>query len=204
MVPMDVLTVIVNYRSAEPDGRLPPVAGGGAGGRAAGLRVVVTDNASPDDSVAQLTAAVAANGWALGSRSNRCRKNGGFAYGNNAAIGPALAAAPRPDLRPAAEPRHARPPRRRRRAGRVPQRRTRRSALAGSRLEDPDGTPQRVGLPLPNGRQRVRPRRAAGRREQAAEAAGRQPAGAAPRPVPCDWVAGASMLVRPAVFDAAG
>jgi GT2 family glycosyltransferase len=51
-----------------------------------GVRVVVTDNASPDDSVAQISAAVEQNGWKTWCDFVPLQQNGGFAYGNNEGI----------------------------------------------------------------------------------------------------------------------
>src|SRR4051812_41551380 len=142
---MRVLIVIVNYRSADlavdclrslaPEVR--------ALGGPAAARVVVTDNASGDDSVPRLTAAVRDNGWGDWATVRPLARNGGFAYGNNEAIRPALAAA-----NPADKPEYVLllNPDTRVRPGAVralldfmdadPQ-----AGLAGSRLEDPDGTP---------------------------------------------------------------
>ena len=200
-MPMDVLIVIVNYRSAEltvdclrsllPERATVP-----------GLRVVVTDNASPDDSVARLTAAVADHGWGDWVTVQPLPENGGFAYGNNAAIRPALAGAERPDYFVLLNPDTVVRP-----GGMAELVRFMEAhpavGLAGSRLEDPDGTPQvsafrfhsvasefdrgvRLGLVTKLlGKRVVSP-------PVSAEAG------------PCDWVAGASLIVRPAVFDAAG
>ena len=87
---MDVLIVVVNYRSRqlvldclktlEPEIR-------GYSGRA---KVVVTDNASGDGSAEALIAAVRENGWDSWVEIKPLDSNGGFAYGNNAAIRPAL------------------------------------------------------------------------------------------------------------------
>src|SRR3954452_18673323 len=141
---MRVLVVIVNYRSASLAidclrSLAPEVASLGGPGAA---RVVVTDNASGDDSVARLTRALADNGWGEWASVQPLARNGGFAYGNNEAIRAALAAADKPDyvlllnpdtlVRPGAirallEFMDAHPD----------------AGIAGSRLEDPDGTPQR-------------------------------------------------------------
>src|SRR5258707_812112 len=87
---MNLLIVIVNYqtaglaidclRSLEDEVRGLPE-----------TRVVVTDNASGVGSVARLEAAVRDNGWDGWARVQPLEKNGGFAFGNNAAIRPALA-----------------------------------------------------------------------------------------------------------------
>src|SRR5687768_8322011 len=55
-------------------------------------RVVITDNNSGDDSVAQLRRAVADNHWDDWATVMPLERNGGFAYGNNAGIRPYLQA----------------------------------------------------------------------------------------------------------------
>ena len=88
-----LLVVIVNYRTAELTlDCLRSLAAEAAA--LPGLRAVVVDNASGDDSVDRLAAAVSEYRWAtfLPLAENR-----GFSAGNNAAIRPALAAADPPD-----------------------------------------------------------------------------------------------------------
>lgn len=85
----NVLVVIVNYktpqltidclRSLAPEVAAVP-----------GTRVVVADNLSPDDSVQQIAAGIAANNWGAWATLMPLPRNGGFAYGNNEAIRPAL------------------------------------------------------------------------------------------------------------------
>ncbi len=198
---MHVLTVIVNYRSADltvdclrslaPERAVVP-----------GLRVVVTDNASPDDSVSRLTAAIAAHGWGDWVTVQPLPANGGFAYGNNAAIRPALATAPRPDyvylLNPDTVVRPGGVAELVRFLEAHPE-----VGLAGSRLEDPDGTPQAsafrfhtVASEFDRGLRLGVVSRLLHRSVVAppvSDAAG-----------PCDSAAGASLMVRPAVFDAVG
>ena len=60
-------------------------------------RVVVTDNASPDDSVPRIAQAIEQNGWSSWASLMPLANNGGFAVGNNAAIEPALASGDPPD-----------------------------------------------------------------------------------------------------------
>src|SRR5690242_2456807 len=96
---MRVLVVIVNYRSASLAidclrSLAPEIASLGGAGVA---RVVVTDNASGDDSVARLTRAVGENGWGDWASIQPLARNGGFAYGNNEAIRAALARSDEPD-----------------------------------------------------------------------------------------------------------
>jgi GT2 family glycosyltransferase len=198
---MTLLIVIVNYRSAQlainclrslrdEVGTVP------------GTRVFVTDNASGDDSVARLEAAVRENGWGSWVTIQPLERNGGFAYGNNAAIRPAIAGddPPRfvlllnPDtivrpgaLRALVAFMESRPD----------------VGLAGSRLEEPDGTPQRSAFRFPTvlgeleGGLRLGPvSRLLARWVVTLEVP------EDPRPV--DWVAGACLLIRREVFDAVG
>jgi N-acetylglucosaminyl-diphospho-decaprenol L-rhamnosyltransferase len=58
-----------------------------------GGRVVVIDNDSGDDSVEKLTAAIGREGWSSWTGVMPMYRNGGFAYGNNAGIRAALASA---------------------------------------------------------------------------------------------------------------
>jgi GT2 family glycosyltransferase len=86
---MKLLVVIVNYRtpelsidclrSLEPEVAAIP-----------GTRVVVVDNASGDSSVERIEAEIASKGWRSWVDVLRSARNGGFAYGNNLAIEPAL------------------------------------------------------------------------------------------------------------------
>lgn len=56
-----------------------------------GSQVIVADNASPDGSGPEIAAAIAENGWGAWARVLLLPKNGGFSYGNNAAIREVLA-----------------------------------------------------------------------------------------------------------------
>lgn len=58
-----------------------------------GTRVVVVDNASGDDSVECIGAAIEAEGWSNWVSLLPSAHNGGYAFGNNAAIRPALRSA---------------------------------------------------------------------------------------------------------------
>src|SRR5438309_888985 len=94
---MELLVVIVNYRTADlaidcVRSLVPEL-------RALGeARAVVVDNASGDGSAGRIQAAVGE--MAAGDRVAvlPLDRNGGFAFGNNAAIRPALAAPDRPRL----------------------------------------------------------------------------------------------------------
>jgi N-acetylglucosaminyl-diphospho-decaprenol L-rhamnosyltransferase len=199
--PSTLLIVIVNYRTAgltidclrslqaEVDA-LPET------------RVVVVDNASGDDSVDRLVTSIGQHGWEGWARVQPLAHNGGFASGNNAAIRPALQGfdPPRyvlllnPDtiVRPGALKAllsflEDRPE----------------VGIVGSRLEDPDGTPQRSAFRFPS---------------ILGELEGGMRFGIVSKllakwmvapPVPpetcqTDWVAGASMMIRREVFDSIG
>ena len=201
---MKLLVVIVNYRT--PDltidclRSLAPEVAAVPGG----ARVVVTDNLSPDDSVARLRRAIDDNNWATWATLMPLPANGGFAYGNNAAIRPHLGATEgdRPDLVLLLNPdtvvhpggitelvkfMDARPD----------------IGIAGSRLEDPDGTPQvsafrfhSITSELEHG-MRFGPLSRALSRWRVAPPV---PSEACPT----DWVSGASLIVRRSVFERIG
>jgi N-acetylglucosaminyl-diphospho-decaprenol L-rhamnosyltransferase len=96
--PRNLLVVIVNYRTPgltidclrSLEGEVTAVAGWR-------VRVVVTDNCSGDDSVPRLQAAVRDQGYGDWVTIEPLQRNGGFAFGNNAAIRPALAFSAPPD-----------------------------------------------------------------------------------------------------------
>jgi hypothetical protein len=199
---MRLLIVIVNYRTAQltidclrslaPE--IPALP--------AGTRVVITDNASGDDSVDRLTAAVRNNGWGAWATVMPLARNGGFAYGNNEAIRPALHSSDPPGyvlllnpdtlVRPGAvaallEFMDAHP----------------KAGIAGSRLEEPDGRAQRSAFRFPG----VMSELETGLRLSVVSRVLKKFVVApAPPEQTCevDWVAGASMMIRRAVFDAVG
>ncbi len=149
-----------------------------------------------------MTETIRQNQWGDRVTLQPLPRNGGFAYGNNAAIAPALAAADKPDyvlllnpdtvVRPGAvtalldfldaDPK---------------------VGIAGSRLEDPDGTPQRSAFRFHSVRGEIE--RGVRMGWSTKLLAGQMIAPPqADVTGPCDWVAGASMLVRRAVFESAG
>lgn len=196
-----VLTVIVNYRtpkltidclrSLEQERRQMP-----------GLSVVVCDNASADDSAARLAQFRQEHSADVWLTIVPLPENGGFARGNNAAIRPALASDTPPDyvlllnpdtvVRPGAITSLVRFMQSHPHVG-----------LAGSRLEDPDGTPQRSAFRFPT---------IAGELDRSLRFGPvsrlldryivAPPVPSAPTAT--DWVAGASLLIRREVFDAIG
>jgi len=198
---VDILIVIVNYRSAglaiDCLRSLEPEVVGSPG-----VRAVVVENASGADQSEQLDAAIRAGGWSGWASLVVADRNGGFAAGNNVAIAPALASADPPRyvwlLNPDTVARPGALAALRDFLDRRPE-----VGLAGSRLEDPDGTPQRSAFRFPSvlgeveGALRFGP-------------ASRLLAGHAVAPpvpeaeCPAEWVAGASLMVRREVFEAVG
>jgi GT2 family glycosyltransferase len=199
---MRLLIVIVNYRSASLTidclRSLAPEIGSVGGG----ARVVVTDNASGDDSLDKLARAIGENNWSAWVTLQPLERNGGFAYGNNQAIGPALAGAHPPDyvlllnpdtlVRPGAIESLVRFMDEHPQAG-----------IAGSRLEHPDGTPQQSAFRFHS----VLSELEGGVRIGPVSKLLKSRIVAMPVPAAAcrvDWVAGASMIVRRAVFASAG
>lgn len=62
------------------------------------LRMVIVDNASGDGSLAQIRAGVQARGWGDWCEVVDGGRNGGFSFGNNVAIRPAMASPEPPDF----------------------------------------------------------------------------------------------------------
>ncbi len=198
---MKFLVVIVNYKT--PDLAIDCLRSIEAEIRAIGdARVCLTDNLSPDDSAARLQAALAANHWAGWCEFRPLPRNGGFAYGNNAGIADFLKSSdsPRfvlllnPDtiVRPGAIGELIRYLEAHPNVG-----------IAGSRLEDPDGSPQRSAFRFPG----IASEWETGIRLGIVSKLLRGKL-VAPQVVDhqiaTDWVAGASMLVRREVFEKIG
>ncbi len=167
-----------------------------------GAAVAVVENASGPDQADRIARAIADGGWGSWASLVVADRNGGFASGNNVALVPALRGPDPPRLvwllnpdtvvRPGA-------------LGALVGFLERRAdvGLAGSRLEDPDGTPQRSAFRFPSilgeleGGLRFGP---------ASRLLDRHVAAPPVSDVECpvDWVAGASLMVRREVFDAIG
>ncbi|MGF1482414.1 MAG: glycosyltransferase family 2 protein [Cyanophyceae cyanobacterium] len=164
------------------------------------LRVFVVDNASGDRSVEQIQSAIEEQGWTWAAVIPS-ERNGGYAFGNNLAIRPALTQHPpryflllNPDtvvrsgaLRVLVDFMDEHPA----------------VGIAGSRLEDPDGTPQYSAFRFHT----VFSELDAGLRLGLVSKLLTSWTVAPPIsdvPVQTDWVAGASMIVRRQVFEQVG
>ncbi|MBD2075040.1 glycosyltransferase family 2 protein [Phormidium sp. FACHB-592] len=167
-----------------------------------GSRVVVTDNASGDGSVEKIASAISENHWHDWVELMPLEKNGGFAFGNNAAIRPVLASAvscpyvlllnPDTVVRPGALKSLLTFMNEHPEAG-----------IAGSRLEDLDGSPQHSAFRFPS----VISELDFGLRlgfvsKLLSRWIGVPPIADCPHET--NWVAGASMIIRREVFDAIG
>lgn len=201
-MPGSILIVIVNYRTAgmtidclrslEPEVRSCPLP----------TRVALVENGSGDDSAARLREAIARERWESWVRLTEVKENRGFAAGNNAAIGPALASGDPPShvwmLNPDTV---AHPGALRALLDTLEQ--GERIGLAASRAEDPDGTVQTSAFRFPTWISEIESGFRLGPlskllrpwvlRWAMPDGAGR-----------VDWAAGASLLIRKEVFDAVG
>lgn len=194
---MSLLIVIVNFRVPDlvidclrslQDER----------GSVPGMQVSVCENGSGDDSAARIGQAIAANGWGRWCSLDVRQTNLGFTGGNNVLIRPALEGPAPPDyvlllnpdtvVRPGAL------------AALVAfMDHNAAAGIAGSRLEDPDGTPQRSAFRFQSPLSEFE---AALRFGPVSRLLARW--SVAPPvvdvPVRTDWVAGASLMVRRQVF----
>ncbi|GAB4319627.1 MAG: glycosyltransferase [Leptolyngbyaceae cyanobacterium] len=184
--------VIEGLRSLEPEVRSVP-----------GIQVAIVDNHSGDGSVEKIGAAIAAEGWEDWVTLMPSTVNGGFAYGNNYAVRPALQAAHPPDyfllLNPDTQIRPGAIKELLSFMDQHPE-----VGIAGSSFEEADGKPWPYAFRFPSfisefeggirlglitkllSRWKV-PQTMAPDREQ-----------------PIDWIPGASMMVRREVFESVG
>ena len=198
---MDLLVVIVNYRVAHLtidclrslSSEIPSV-------RSA--RVAVCENGTSDDSAERIAAAIAVEGWGDWVSLTVIHPNRGFTGGNNVILRDALQW-PQP-------PRHLLLLN----ADTIVRRGALRAlvefmdthpevGIAGSRLEDPDGTPQRSAFRFITALSEL----VGGLRLGLVSRLLPRGVVAPPPPVtacPADWVSGASMIVRREVFERIG
>jgi len=167
-----------------------------------GTQVTVVDNDSADGSVEQISAAIATENWDWVTFLPQ-DLNGGYAFGNNVAIRPALAADSPPDYILLLNPDTVVRP------GALQalvdfMDKTPEAGIAGSRLEEPDGTPQCSAFRFPNVWSELDSGLRLGLVTQllAQQIVPILPVTELIQQV--DWVAGASMIVRRQVFETAG
>ena len=196
-----LLVVVVNYRSADLAidclaSLEPEIA------QRAGASVTVVENASGQDQVDRLHGEIERRGWQGWVRLIVAARNGGFAAGNNLALAEALEQPDPPDLIWLVNPDTVIRP------GALaalesflqdhPE-----VGLAGSRLEHPDGTAQTSAFRFPS----VLGELEGGLRFGPASRLLRSKSVVRPiadQPEAVDWVAGASLMIRRAVFDRIG
>ena len=199
--PARILAVVLNYRTADLTiACLRSIAA--QIDQLPNLRVVVTDNASGDGSVERVGRVIAEENWSSWAELMPLPTNGGYAYGNNAAVRRALASESPPEFFLLLNPdtvlrEHAI-------QALVAFMRTHPDAgIAGSRLEDPDGTPQCSAFNFPSAWSELDRGLRLGVVAKLIEDK------LVRRPIPneasrVDWVAGASLLVRREVFEHVG
>lgn len=203
MIAARILIIIVNYRTADLTidalGSLAPEIA-----RVPSAQCIVVDNASGDLSSERIAKAIAAHGWSDWCHFRALPHNGGFAYGNNEAIRlyQREAAAPIPDyvwllnpdtivlpgaLAELVDFMDAHPE----------------AGIAGGRSEDRDGAVWNSAFRFHTIWSEIDTALSLGivsrllRRYRIAPPISETV-------VRCDWVAGASMMIRRAVFDAIG
>lgn len=197
---MKVLVVVLNYRTPELAVRClesleDEVADIGS------MRVVVTDNASGDGSVATIGSAIEANGWDW-CELRPLPRNGGYCFGNNAGIRPHLFGDDVPEYIMLLNPdTYVRP-------GAVGALLAflddhREVGIAGSRLEGPDGELQNGAFRFPTPLRETLD----GFRMGVLYKAIRESNALYPlsdQPMQVDWVVGAAMMIRRQVLDDVG
>ena len=199
--PFSLLVVIVNYKTPELTidclkslvsevQSLP------------GIRVVVTDNASSDRSAEQIQTAIDTNGWGEWASLMPLEKNGGFAFGNNEAIRPALESSNPPFYILLLNPDTIVLPGALKELWNFMEKNPE-AGIAGSRLENRDGSPQRSAFRFPT----ILSELDSGLRLGLVSKLLSKWIVAPPVPeeiCQTDWVAGASMIVRREVFERVG
>ena len=196
-----VFVIIVNFRT----GRLTVQCLASLAAEVSSLgsgRVIVVDNCSEDDSVTLISSAIHDNGWEAWAELLPLPRNGGFAYGNNAAIGrarqldPQLAAVvllnpdaiARPGLLAALMRQLASQPR---------------AGIAGAAIEGAGGelVVSAHAMPSPLGELEASAKLGVLTRLLSRHVVSPPPTGVSRE---CDWVSGACMAIRREVLDAVG
>lgn len=198
---MSVLVSVVNFRTPQLTiGCLRSLAGELE--QVPGMQVVVADNASGDGSGEMIAAAIEGQGWGRWASLLQLPRNGGFSYGNNRAIERHLGSDLPPDyvlllnpdtfIRPGAV-----------RELLAFMRDNPRVGIAGSRMENPDGTVRRTAFRFPTAARELVGMLGLGpvsRLFPKLEIAPPAPTTACAT----DWVCGASMMIQKGVFDSVG
>jgi N-acetylglucosaminyl-diphospho-decaprenol L-rhamnosyltransferase len=167
-----------------------------------GARVVVVDNASPDGLGQTIATAIAANGWGEWATFLPAEKNGGFSYGNNTAIRPALASDHPPEyfllLNPDTQVRPGALQALVSFMDNHPQ-----AGISGSSFEEADGRPWPYAFRFPSALGELEGAMKFGpvSRLLAKWAVGRTMGDVEEQ---IDWLPGASMMIRRGVFEAIG
>ena len=196
-----LLVVIVNYRTPKltidclhslvGEVRLIP-----------GTQVVIVDNDSGDRSVEQIESAIETKGWSNWASVIPSKYNGGYAFGNNLAISSALKSSTPPTYFLLLNPDTFVRPQSLQVLVDFMERHSE-VGIAGSRLEDNDGTPQCSAFRFPTLLSELD---SALRLGVVAKLLANWVIAPPVSPIPCqtDWVAGASMIVRREVFETVG
>jgi GT2 family glycosyltransferase len=200
-VTYDLLIVIVNYRTAA---LVADCLRSLAPERAAlpGTRVVVVDGGSADGSAEQLEACIRECGYGSWVELLALPVNRGFAAGNNAGLRHAIAMGDRPAFVYLLNPDTVVLPGALRALLRF-MREHPRAGIAGSRCENPDGSPRQTAFRFHSILGELESEAGLGLVSRLLDDTKiAMPVGSEPHE--CDWVSGAAMLVRTEVFERVG
>ena len=197
---MKVVVVVVNYRTAGLT--IDALASLEAEiGSVAPAQVVVIDNDSGDGSFERISETVVARGWTGWASVFAAGENGGFAKGNNVGLARARERWPAPQYVHLLNPDTiVRPRALRALVDFMDAHPT--VGIAGSRLEDPDGTPQRSAFRFPSVLSELEAMARVGMVSRLLDDWIVAPP-VSETVCQTDWVAGASMIIRREVLDAA-
>jgi len=198
---MKLLVVIVNYRT--PDLTIDCLTSlASEMSTVPGTRVIVTDNASGADSVLSIQAAIDAHKWDWATLMP-LEKNGGFAAGNNAAIAPALKSEHPPQYVYLLNPDTVVLPDALRELVKFMDAHPDEAGIAGGRSVTPDGAVIQSAFRFHTVMSEFEGSIRLGVVSKALKKYIVAPP-AVDQPARCDWVAGASMIVRREVFEKIG
>lgn len=198
---MRVLVVIVNYNSA--DLTIDALSSIEAEVKSmSDVKTVVVDNASPDNSILKLEAEIKSRNWSDWCSLIRAERNGGFAYGNNQGVRPFLACDDKPRyfllLNPDTIAKSGAIETLARYLDTNPN-----IGIAGSRMENPDGSPQSSAFRFPS----IASEFEHGAKLGIISKLLSRYVVAPPAPTKIEqveWLVGASMMIRREVFETIG